>query len=345
MHPRTVYPDLPLLPTQVIGSHGVPSWVWVLRDAVADGKLGPSDIDESLKDAVNIAIMDMTDAGVDIISDGEMQRADFTWNFHDRIRGLEKIPFERRLGYPGPDQLDAFRCVERVTVPNGYGLVPEWQYAHSRTMKPLIVALQGPVTQAFRIHPGSVYRDKGEVAWDLVPWINQELKTVVAAGVRHIQIDEPAFWIMPGGLPEMVSVFNACVKDVDALVEVHFCFGNFRGRPAISYRSYAAFAPYFRDLAAEVIHLEFANRCMWETNLWVEYGGDKILCAGIIDVKGRSVETPEIIVERIRDLLRYVPAGRLWLAPDCGFSQTARWLAVEKLKALVRGAEIVRQTL
>lgn len=339
------YTNLPLLPTQVIGSHGLPSWMWIIRDAVAEGKLGPADINETLRDAVNIALMDMTEAGVDIISDGEMFRADFTWNFHGRIQGLESIPFERRLGYPGPDQLDSFRCVAPLTVPKGYGLVPEVEYLQTRTRKPFITALQGPVTQAFRIDPGAVYQNKGEVAWALVPFINADLHAAVAAGARHIQIDEPAFWIMPGGLPEMVEVFNACVRNVNATIGLHLCFGNFRGRPAISHRSYAAFAPYFQDLAADVLHLEFANRCMWESDLWEKFGGDKILCAGVIDVKGRSVESPAIVTDRIRTMLKSVRPDKLWLAPDCGFSQTARWLAVEKLKSLVEAAHIVRREL
>jgi 5-methyltetrahydropteroyltriglutamate--homocysteine methyltransferase len=339
------YTDLPLLPTQVIGSHAVPSWLWVIRDAVAEGKLGPDDLAETLRDAVNVALLDMTEAGVDIVSDGELFRADFTWNFHDRIAGLEHITFDRRLGYPGPDQLDAFVCVEPLTVPDGYGLVPEVEYLKTRTHKPFITALQGPVTQAFRIGPGRVYKDKGELAWALVPFINAELKRAVAAGARHIQIDEPAFWIMPGGLVEMVEIFNACVLGVEATIELHLCFGNFRGRPAISHRSYAAFAPHFCDLDADVLHLELANRCMWETELWREFGGDKILCAGVIDVKGRSAETPEVVADRIRTVLESVAPDKLWLAPDCGFSQTARGLTVDKLKSLVAAAGMIRTEL
>ena len=71
----------------------------------------------------------MTEAGVDIISDGEMFRGDFTWNFHGCIKGLESIPFERRLGYPGPDSAGIpFAASRRLTVPDGYGLVPEVEY-------------------------------------------------------------------------------------------------------------------------------------------------------------------------------------------------------------------------
>lgn len=337
------YTDLPLLPTQAIGSHGVPSWIWVFREAVEAGKVGPADIAETLRDAVNMAIIDMTEAGMDIISDGELFRADFTWNFHERIQGLEPLPFERRLGYPGPDQLDAFRCVAPLTVPDGYGLVPEVEYMLSRTRKPFVTAMQSPVTQAFRIAPDEIYKNKGEVAWALVPYINQELKAAVVAGTRHIQFDEPAFWTLPGGYEEMTALFNACVEGVEATIGLHLCFGNFRGRPATSDRDYAGIAPYLQQMKADVIHMEFANRGMWQTELWADYGGDKILCAGVIDVKGRSVESSAVVAARIRHLLKSVAPNKLWLAGDCGFSQTARWLAVEKIKSMVEAAGIVRR--
>ena len=336
---------LPILPVQAIGSAGAPPWVWLIRDAVADDRLGPSDIAESLRDAARIALLDQQEAGYDLVSDGEMLRADFTRNFHGHIKGLEAVDFERRLGYPGPDQLDAFRAVGSISAPQGYGLVEETQHMLSLTGQPFVTPLQGPVTQAFRIDPGDMYPDKGKVAWALVPDINRELKAAVVAGAHFIQLDEPAFWIMPGGLPEMVEIANACIDGVEAMTSLHLCFGNFRGRPATSYRSYAAFAPYFRDLAYDALSLEFANRSMWQTELWAEFGGDKTLVAGVIDVKGRDAETAEVVVERIRLLLRSVAPEKLWLSADCGYSQTARPLAVEKMRALVDAARTMRREL
>lgn len=335
--------DLPLLPVQAIGSAGAPPWVWLLRDAVAEGRLGPSDIDESLRDAARIALLDQEEAGYDIVSDGEMLRADFTRTFHGHIQGLEAIEFERRLGYPGPDQLDAFRAVGELSVPEGYGLAAETEHMSSLTERAFVTPLQGPVTQAFRIDPGAAYADKGKVAWALVPFINRELRDAVAAGAHFVQLDEPAFWIMPGGLAEMVEIANACIEGVEAITSLHLCFGNFRGRPATAYRSYAAFAPYFGDLGYDALSLEFANRSMWETELWAEHGGDKILVAGVIDVKGRDAETPEIVASRIRTTLRSVAPEKLWLSADCGYSQTARQLAVAKMRSLVAAARAIRQ--
>ena len=189
--------ELPLIPTQVIGSAGVPGWMWIVRDAVAAGKMGPSDIDEALKDAVSLAIMDMEEAGVDIISDGEMQRADFTWHFHGKVKGLAAGRVRRASwAIPAPTNSTRSVVVEPLTVPDGYGHaggIPLRPHAHRPS--PLISPIQSPLTQAFRIDPGEVYKNKSEVAWALVPYINQELKDVVAAGCTHIQFDEPAYWI------------------------------------------------------------------------------------------------------------------------------------------------------
>ncbi len=334
--------NLPVLPIQALGSAAAPPWVWLIRDAVAEDKLGPSDIEESVRDAARVALLDQLEAGYDVVSDGEMLRADFTRNFHGHIVGLEPVEFERRLGYPGPDQLDAFRAVSSVSAPEGYGLVEETRQMLALTERPFVTPLQGPVTQAFRIDPGDAYEHKGEIAWALVPDINRELKAAVAAGAHLIQVDEPAFWIMPGGLAEMVEIANACIEGVEAMTSLHLCFGNFRGRPATAYRSYAAFAPHFRELAYDALSLEFANRSMWQTELWAEHGGDKTLVAGVIDVKGRDAETPEIVLERIRTLLHSVAPENLWLSADCGYSQTARPLAVEKMRVLVAGVENLR---
>ena len=84
---------------------------------------------------------------------------------------------------------------------------------------------------------------------------------------------------------------------------------------------------------------------MRESDLWKEFAVEKELGAGVIDVKSFYVETPEDVAERIRDLLRYVPAEKLYISPDCGFFQLPRWVSYLKLQAMVAGTEIVRREL
>lgn len=342
------YKDLPLLPTQVIGSHGTPGWLFVVREAMKDKKMGAVDVREAFDDATDLAIMEMEEAGVDVISDGEMKRFNFLVGFYDYIDGLEKIPWDRQLGYPGPDMIDAFRVTAPLTNSKGFGLVEELEYARTRTQKPMVTPFGGPVTFAFRVNPGTVYTDKKQVAWALVPLLKAELNRAVAAGATHIQLDEPSAIDDFVPLPEFVEMINAMVADVKdkATIGLHICFGNFMGRPAVAHRTYEHIAPHFKDMHVDIIHLEFANRGMWQADLFAKHArADQFLSAGVIDVKARAIEKPEIVAERIRELLKYNDPKRLWISADCGFSMTARWVAAEKLKAMVGGAQIVRREL
>jgi len=69
------------------------------------------------------------------------------------------------------------------------------------------------------------------------------------------------------------------------------------------------------------------------------------LGAGVIDVKSFYIETPEDVAERIRELLEYTPAEKMFINPDCGFFQLPRWISRLKLEAMVAGTNIVRREL
>jgi 5-methyltetrahydropteroyltriglutamate--homocysteine methyltransferase len=89
LNPR---PGPSLLPTSVVGSYALPSWVWTAMEAIREGKYGQTDVRETFDDAVNIAIRDQERAGIDIITDGEMRRWYFVQGFYDLFTGLEQIP-------------------------------------------------------------------------------------------------------------------------------------------------------------------------------------------------------------------------------------------------------------
>ncbi len=76
---------LPLIPTTVCGSHGLPSWLHLVREAAAADRLGPIDLQEAYEDAVRLAMQDQVEADVDVISDGEMRRVTFIRGFYDRL--------------------------------------------------------------------------------------------------------------------------------------------------------------------------------------------------------------------------------------------------------------------
>ena len=107
--------DLPLLPTTVVGSYAHPSWFYAAKELMEADRFGPTDVEETFDDAVDRAIADQVEAGLDIVSDGEMRRASFVWAFASRMTGLRDAGPLRKMG---PMSLD-MRSVQETTGPVG----------------------------------------------------------------------------------------------------------------------------------------------------------------------------------------------------------------------------------
>ena len=334
-----------LLPTSVVGSHGWPGWLSSGLDAARRGEFGPVDLREMLDDAVDTALRDQEDAGVDIVSDGEMRRAGFfTAEFYGHLSGLRPLAPDRRLGPAGHDQQHRFEVLAPIAAPEGLGVVAEYEYAKRRTARPLKVTLPGPFTLAGRLMPGEIYPDRIAAAWAFVPLINTELRALVAAGADFVQVDEPSPAIRPGSPIDFAELFNAAVAGIDVRLAAHLCFGNFAGRP-LGKREYAPIFDEMMRFRVDQLVLEYANRELAELDLLREIAAVRAVAVGVVDVKNSYVETPEDVADRIRRVLRYVPVDKLSVVPDCGFSQTPRGVARAKLAAMVAGTRLVRREL
>ena len=318
-----------LLPTSTVGSHGLPGWVWLAREALEAGRLGALDLRELAEDATQIALLDQERAGVDVLTTGEMGRVRFIIGFYDRLTGLRTMEPPRRLGQPLWDTNTPFEVVEPISAPNGLGIVEEFRLARSLTTRPLKATVPGPYT----------------LLADLVKIVNAECGALVDAGADFIQIDEPHHGMYAGTVHDVTRGLNRVTAGIEAKLAVHVCFGNLYGRPFAAVRDFRALYPVLRDLRASQIVLEFANRGMEDLKLWREFPTDLELGAGVIDVKAFKAESASEVAERIRAALQHVAPEKLWLTPDCGFWETPRWVVKQKLAALVEGARIVRKEL
>ena len=336
----------PILPTSVIGSHAYPGWMLAALEAVEAGKFGETDRQELFDDAVSIAIRDQEIAGVDIITDGEMRRWYFVQSFFRRMSGLEKLEPLRKMGVYGYDSVPRYKAVAPVTFPTGLGIVEEFKYLKKNTKSKIKATCPGPVTLSIHIRTkdSTAYPDRNKLYWELVPVINAELKALVAAGAEHIQIDEPSAAIVRGELEEYTKLFNAAVDGVKAKIGYHVCFGNLASRPR-GKRDYRWMIPELLKVNCQQLVLEFANREMKEIDLLKEVSAHREVGVGVVDIKSFYVETAEDVAERIREALKFAPAEKMTLVPDCGLFQLPRWLAVLKLKSLVEGVKVVRKEL
>jgi 5-methyltetrahydropteroyltriglutamate--homocysteine methyltransferase len=334
----------PLIPATVIGSWSFPGWYAKFCDDVARQPhvFGPDDRDEAVRDAVRLAIDDQLRAGADIITDGEMQRVDFNLGFYDWLTGLKPLTPVRHWGPPAHDQRGKYVCVGPLQAPRGLGLVEEYCRLRTLTDAPVKVPVPGPFTLAGCIAGGEVYRGRDDITEALLPIVNREMKQLVQAGADFIQLDEPSFACHPNQPEQFLDIIARTVDGVAAKISMHMCFGNYRGR-AVGWRSYRPLFPHLARAKVAQLALEFASREMAEIELAREIKPPMELAVGLVDVKNTWIEPPELVAERLRLTLKYIEPERVHVTPDCGFSQTARFIACRKLAAMVEGVRIVRR--
>jgi 5-methyltetrahydropteroyltriglutamate--homocysteine methyltransferase len=337
-------PSLPLLPATVIGSWSFPGWYAKFCDDVArhPERFGADDRDEAVRDAVRLAVDDQLRAGADLISDGEMQRVDFNLGFYDYLTGIEPLPRSRHWGPPAHDQRSRYRCVAPLAAPRGLGVVGEYHRLRTITDAAVKVPVPGPFTLAGCLDGGDVYRDRREITEALLPIVNRELRELAGAGVTFLQLDEPSFACRPDRPEEFLDLIARTVEGVEAFVSLHMCFGNYRSR-AVGRRSYRPLFPHLAGATVQQLALEFASREMAEIELARDIKPPTGLAVGLVDVKNTWVEPPELVAERLRLVLKYIEPERVHVTPDCGFSQTARFIATRKLASMVQGVRLVRQ--
>ncbi|MCH8844206.1 MAG: hypothetical protein IID61_14700 [SAR324 cluster bacterium] len=176
--------------------------------------------------------------------------------------------------------------------------------------------------------------------------VHEELDGLTKAGADYIQLDEPWLAHPPHGLTlhDGVDAINRTLSGLSGRLAVHVCFGNNAGRPFAD-RRLDRLLDALINLRCHSLALEFANREMAGVDLLAPLSERFDIAAGVIDVKNFYIESGEDVARRIRLCLAHMPAEKLTVTADCGFSALPRYLARAKLQAMVAGARIVRDEL
>ena len=316
----------------------MPEWLERAKNDYIARRLSKRDLDD-MHDAVRkAAIKDQESAGIDIVTDGELQRDNMIDYFTERIPGVQVDLGSKRFYY------DFYDVEVRSKLGTGsLGLTEEVKFLKKFTDHSTKVSVSGPHTLVKRIR-NSFYKDEAEFAVDLGKALNRELKEMVRTGVTELQIDEPYYSGFPEDLPWAVKAINAVTEGVDAHVTLHICYGNRYGKPSFE-GSYKYLFPTILDAKVHALSLEFARRGEEDIQLFKEFKAPFTLGLGVIDVKTQDIESPALVADRIRRALEVVPAERLVINPDCGCVHLPRDVAFAKLTAMVEGAKMVRNEL
>jgi 5-methyltetrahydropteroyltriglutamate--homocysteine methyltransferase len=338
-----------LFPTALVGSYPQPEWL-IDRKKLA-GRFPPRVrakelwripepfLAEAQNDATLLAIRAQEEAGLDIITDGEIRRESYSNLFATALEGVDiDNPGTAldRSGHPNPVP----RIVGKIRRKHAVE-IEDLEFLRTHTKKPVKMTVPGPFTMSQQAQ-NDYYQSEEEAAMDYAVAVNAEIRDLFAAGADVVQIDEPYMQARPEKARQFgLKALNRALEGVAGSTAVHICFGYaavIHARP-----SGYSFLAELAGCSCSQISIETAQSNL-DCAVLKGLPGKKIIL-GVIDLNDMTVETPAKVAARIRRALPYARPEDIIVAPDCGMKYLPREVAFGKLKAMVEGAKLMRAEL
>ena len=294
--------------------------------------------------AAKEVIRDQLDCGIDIITDGEIRRENYI-HYHCRyLNGVDFNTLTEKVARTGNYKCWLPTITNKISAADPF-LVDEWKNNQSLSNKPVKVTIPGPMTITDTI-ANTYYKSDEEMGYDLAIAINTEIKRLVDAGCKYIQVDEPLFARKPDnalafGIKNLEKCFDE-VNQSDVEKITHICCGYPDKIDAVDYPkapldSYKKIAKALDSSKIDSVSIEDAHRYN-DLSLLKNYKNTKIIF-GVIKIASSKIETVEEIESRINETLKFISKEQLIAAPDCGLGHLSRDLAIKKLKIMSLAAK------
>ena len=379
-----------LFPVTVVGSWSRPAWlVQALRRRQA-GEISKEEFNRIADDAVLAAVKYQEDAGVDIVSDGEVRRDNFYSFVVEKLSGMKLTKVSELLDYvkdrAGFEEVlraldvPAFAikspiAVEKLGRQEGLAL-DELDFLKQHTKRQTKIPLPGPylLTRSswFEGLSEKAYPTPEELSEDIVRLLREEIIALRDHGVDFIQFDEPSLSQVVYGdeagetfmcaalssrkdptdeLEFAVRLMNDTVDGIDGVkFGVHVCRGNWSRKEEVLLKgNYGPLLPYLTRMHIDQLVLEMATPRAGELEVFKEYANEKELGLGVVNPRTDEIESPAMITQRVKQVLKFFEPEKIYLNPDCGFGTFAERCvntpetAYRKLKAIGEAAEQLRR--
>ena len=338
-----------VLPTAVVGSYPQPDWL-IDRDRLSTlahvprtkrpdlWLVEPERLSAAQDEATLAAVRAMEDAGVDIVTDGEIRRESYSNRFANALDGLDSVSPATSVSSTGV-AVELPRVVGPIRR-TGPVEVDDMVFLRANTTRTAKMTLPGPFTMSKQA-VDEFYGDDEQLIMDLAAVVNAEAHDLVRAGADVIQLDEPWVRADPEGAARYaVAAIDRALDGIEVQTVVHVCFGY----AAIVHGAKPTGYAFLSELAAcraDAISIEAAQPRL-DLGVLDDLAGKRIML-GVLDLADPEIETAEVVADRIRAALRRVAPQDLIPAPDCGMKYLPEATAFGKLQALAAGAALVRE--
>src|SRR5690242_14433219 len=329
---------LPLFPTTTIGSFPQTAEVRAARKKLHDGVMTPQQYDAFIADQITRTLKLQEELGLDVLVHGEFERNDMVEYFGEQLDGFAftEHGWVQSYGsrYVKPPII--FGDVSRAKP-----MTVRWStFAQSKTSRPVKGMLTGPVT----ILQWSFVRDdqpRSETAKQLALAIPDEVRDLEAAGIRVIQIDEPALreglplrrvdW--PAYLEWAVNAFRLATAVVSDATQIHthMCYSEFNDVIRV-----------IEKMDADVISIENARSGSELLDGFKEYRYPNEIGPGVYDIHSPRVPSTAEIVQALKRMQEVLNDRQIWVNPDCGLKTRAWEETLPSLRNMVQAARQMR---
>jgi 5-methyltetrahydropteroyltriglutamate--homocysteine methyltransferase len=336
-----------LFPTTIAGSLPKPAWLAEPNRLWAPWRLSGAALEDAKRDATLLALKLQEDCGIDIVTDGEQSRQHFVHGFLEAVDGID---FARKveIGIRADRYKAMVPTVTGAVRLKGRVHAREARLARAHTRRKLKFTLPGPMTIADTV-ADAYYGDRAKMALSFADLLNAEARALADDGVDVIQFDEPAFNVYAREVKEWgIAALHRAAEGLTAVTAVHICYGygiqpNIAWKASLGaeWRQYQEIFPALAESRLDRVCIECRNSRVPMSLLKLLDG--KEIEIGVIDVASEAVETPEQVAAVIAEATRHAAKEKLIAGSNCGMAPMRRDIAIDKLAALGRGAELARK--
>jgi 5-methyltetrahydropteroyltriglutamate--homocysteine methyltransferase len=337
--------------TALVGSYVQPEWL-IDRDALRNRlparimtgdmwRVAPDLLHEAMDDAVLSILEDQEDAGIDIVTDGEIRRESYSAPLANAPDGINREKVETLIGRAGkPNKVPLISGpLKRVSPVH----VDDVKFLKAHTNRTVKITIPGPFTLS-QLAVSEYYKTPEEVAMAYAECVNEEMHDLFAAGADIVQIDEPYLQARYDDAKEYgARAINRALEGVKGTTALHVCFGYAAMVSDKSGDGYSCL-PLVNDLNVDQVSIEAAQPDL-DLGAALNALTNKTIMVGVLNLGDETPETPEIVADRLRAALEFLPPERIIAAPDCGLKYLPRESARAKLRALAEGTAIVNAEL
>src|SRR5256884_4189396 len=299
-----------LFPTTLVGSYPQPEWL-IDREKLA-GRFPPRVRarelwripDSHLADAQDAGTLHeiggKEEAGLDIVTDGEIRRESYSNRFATALEGVDiDNPGTAldRSGHPNPVP----RIVGKIRRKHAVE-IEDLKFLRAHTKKAVKMTVPGPFTMSQQAQ-NEYYRSEEDASMDYAVAVNEEIRDLFAAGADIVQIDEPYMQARPEKARRYgLAALNRALEGIAGTTAVHICFGY----AAIIHQRPSGYS-FLPELAGSPVQQGSIETAPSKPGMSVlqKLPGKKIM-VGCIDLSDMQVETPQQVADRIRRALQHV---------------------------------------